>query len=525
MTRSLSVSETGLRLIKAFEGFRPVDRELVTGARVVGYGHRVFSQTPIRMTEEQAEETLKLDLEAYEELINEEVHAPLTQSQFDALVSLAFNIGPRAFRESDILRALNNGRPLDAAAAFDVWRKATIDGKTYVVDALMRRRTAEKALFLRTEGVIPAPSALLEPKADWDTGLGPIDDGLPVFTQDDAAGIIARAPYEAAPHPDDRIDDADDAMDEDEDDDVLVLSEVIEAEPEPEPESEEDPFEFSDLAGLMAITPVPESKDTLADDDVEALAEDPIVDEDEEYRGDDDHDDEDGDGGASTSEVTEEIPVTLEDDDLELVARDVEDDVIESPISEAADSLGERLSALLDSEDDETLSDPVDLPASLLDAPEETKRSNLVTFPSRQLADRTSVDLTSEAELSDNADDIEGTNTTNPIVIDNLAADDVIRASREPKDIIYDPDGDPVEAATRYLERTGVVLDEDRRGGGMWIPLALGSILIGVSAVLLGRGATNLLNAWGPASVIAASVTGGLMILFTLYAAARGRFA
>lgn len=534
MTRSLSVSETGLRLIKAFEGFRPVDRELVTGARVVGYGHRVFSQTPIRMTEEQAEETLLLDLEAYEELINEEVHAPLTQSQFDALVSLAFNIGPKAFRGSDILRAINNGRPLDAAAGFDVWRKATIDGKTFVVDALMRRRTAEKSLFLRTEAIIPAPSALLEPKADYDTGLGPIEDGLPVFTEDDAIGIIARATYEATPDP---AFDEDEEVDVDEDDDVLTLSADMEAEiepeadPEPEPEPEEDPFEFSDLASLMAVTT---AEPELASDDEDALVVDDEDGDDDEDEGDDDDDDEDDGSALAADSAESEGELDDEEDELEVAARTidetVEETLTESPISEAADSLGERLSALLDSDAEETVTETVDLPESLIEAPSDDKRSNLVTFPSRQLVDPEPVDPGDPDGLAFNdgeavAEDAPNNSVTNPIVIDNLAADDVIRASGDSKDVIYDPEGDPVEAATRYLERAGVAMDEDKAGGGMWIPLALGAILIGVSAVLLGRGATSLLNAWGPASVIAAAVTGGLMILFTLYAAARGRFA
>jgi len=110
---------------------------------------------------------LKDDLAPFIDMINENVHAPLSQSQFDALVSFAYNIGPKAFLQSDTLRALNNGRPLDAANGFDIWRKSEIDGKTYVVDALMRRRTAEKALFLRPEGrPVSAPSVDLPPVQD-----------------------------------------------------------------------------------------------------------------------------------------------------------------------------------------------------------------------------------------------------------------------------------------------------------------------------------------------------------------------
>ena len=189
MDDKLKISDTGLKLIKAYEGYRPVDRELITGQRIVGYGHRLYNENAVRMTKAEAEETLRIDLEPFEDMINTEVHAPLTQSQFDALCSFAFNIGPRAFLTSDTLRALNNGRPLDAANGFDIWRKSQISGKTYVVEALMRRRTAEKALFLRTEGDLPAGREDLPPIEDTTIKGLSTEDALPVFSSDDANGL------------------------------------------------------------------------------------------------------------------------------------------------------------------------------------------------------------------------------------------------------------------------------------------------------------------------------------------------
>jgi GH24 family phage-related lysozyme (muramidase) len=194
---TLEISETGLKLIKAFEGYRPVDRELVSGQRVVGYGHRLYSDDAVQMTKLEAQETLLADLAPFQDMINTEVHAPLSQGQYDALCSFAFNIGPKAFLESDTLRALNNGRPLDAANGLDIWRKSEIAGKTYVVDALMRRRTAEKALFLRTKRDLSAGRADLPPVADTAVAALSTEDALPIFRQDDANGIVATAPYEA----------------------------------------------------------------------------------------------------------------------------------------------------------------------------------------------------------------------------------------------------------------------------------------------------------------------------------------
>ena len=200
MGRQFEISNMGLKLIKAYEGYRPVDRTLVSGQRVVGYGHRLSNEDAVILSKPEAEELLKDDLAPFIDMINENVHAPLSQSQFDALVSFAYNIGPKAFLQSDTLRALNNGRPLDAANGFDIWRKSEIDGKTYVVDALMRRRTAEKALFLRPEGrPVSAPSVDLPPVQDETVALLSTEDALPVFSSDDAAGVVADAPYSAQP--------------------------------------------------------------------------------------------------------------------------------------------------------------------------------------------------------------------------------------------------------------------------------------------------------------------------------------
>lgn len=198
MGRQFNISDMGLKLIKAYEGYRPVDRTLVSGQRVVGYGHRLLDDKAVMLSKKEAENILKDDLAPFIDMINENVHAPLSQSQFDALVSFAYNIGPKAFLESDTLRALNNGRPLDAANGFDIWRKSEIEGKTYVVDALMRRRTAEKALFLRPEGrALSAPTVDLPPVEDETIALLSTEDALPVFTADEAAGVVASAPYSA----------------------------------------------------------------------------------------------------------------------------------------------------------------------------------------------------------------------------------------------------------------------------------------------------------------------------------------
>ena len=153
----------------AFEGFRPKSARLDDGRWTIGYGHTQTAREGVRITEADAEALLLYDLIQASHTVNEHVYAPLTQNQFDALVSFVFNIGVRAFRGSPTLRRLNEGRPLDAALTMELWRKADLEGERIIIDALVRRRAAEKALFLKPmEGWMPAPTPILPPKLDYD---------------------------------------------------------------------------------------------------------------------------------------------------------------------------------------------------------------------------------------------------------------------------------------------------------------------------------------------------------------------
>jgi len=153
----------------AFEGFRSKSARLDDGRWTIGYGHTLTAREGVVITQPDAEALLLYDLIKASHAVNELVFAPLTQNQFDALTSFVFNIGVRAFRGSPTLRRLNEGRPLDAALAMELWRKADLEGERIVIDSLVRRRAAEKALFLKPmEGWIPAPTPILPPKLDYD---------------------------------------------------------------------------------------------------------------------------------------------------------------------------------------------------------------------------------------------------------------------------------------------------------------------------------------------------------------------
>ncbi|MEP7211136.1 MAG: glycoside hydrolase family protein [Alphaproteobacteria bacterium] len=163
----MRTSRAGLELIKSFEGFREAAARLPDGRWTIGYGHVRSAREGVTITEQDAEDLLRFDLQGIEEAVLALVYSPLNQSQFDALASLVFNISPGQFKDSEILRSLNAGEYIAAAAGFDAWRKARINGRLIVVDALVRRRAMEKAMFLEPpDGRPAAPTPLVTPEID-----------------------------------------------------------------------------------------------------------------------------------------------------------------------------------------------------------------------------------------------------------------------------------------------------------------------------------------------------------------------
>src|SRR6185437_9879166 len=167
MKARYQASRTAVDLIKRFEGFRPKAAALQTGGWTIGYGHTKSARRGALITEADADALLIYDMAAVTAAINQWTFIPLTQNQFDALTAFVFNIGLPNFRSSSVLRRLNEGSYLQAACAMEMWRTADFDGERIVIDALVRRRSAEMALFLTPmEGHIPVPSLIVMPRVD-----------------------------------------------------------------------------------------------------------------------------------------------------------------------------------------------------------------------------------------------------------------------------------------------------------------------------------------------------------------------
>jgi lysozyme len=162
-----AISAHGLALIQQYEGFSAEPVQLPDGNWVVGHGHVRVAQAGAAVSEAEAADLLSLDLAPVELMVNERVCQTLTQSQFDALVSFAFSVGADAFEQSQVFRRTNAGDFIAAACAMDAWRKSDVGGEAVVVDVLVCRRSAEKALYLKDLPHDASPSAFMRAKLDF----------------------------------------------------------------------------------------------------------------------------------------------------------------------------------------------------------------------------------------------------------------------------------------------------------------------------------------------------------------------
>ena len=170
MTPRHRVSRTAIALIKRFEGYRQKAARLPDERWTIGHGHTLTARQGAEVSRDDAEALLIYDLIGVAHAVNEHVFTPLNQNQFDALTCFVFNIGTDNFRASGVLKRLNEGAVVQAACAMELWRKAEFGGERIVIDALVRRRAAEKLLFLTPDGDawVPAPTPILRPVLDTD---------------------------------------------------------------------------------------------------------------------------------------------------------------------------------------------------------------------------------------------------------------------------------------------------------------------------------------------------------------------
>lgn len=160
----MRTSAAGLDLIKSFEGLELAAYLCPAGVWTIGYGHTDAAGPPkvvpgMTVTRNEAESLLKSDLIKYERAVSSAVKVPLTQNQFDALVSFTYNCGIGALQKSTLLKRLKRGEYDAVPAELMKWNKA--GGKELA--GLTRRRRAEAKLWRgidSSQPVEPAQSRL-----------------------------------------------------------------------------------------------------------------------------------------------------------------------------------------------------------------------------------------------------------------------------------------------------------------------------------------------------------------------------
>ncbi len=150
------VSGNGLALIKHFEGCSLKAYVCPAGKLTIGYGSTgAHVKRGHDITLMEAENLLLHDLERFETGVEALVTRPMTQGQFDALVSFAFNVGldidadtqAEGLGDSTLLRKFNAGDLVGAEAEFKKWNKATVHGRVVELEGLTKRRACEAAVF------------------------------------------------------------------------------------------------------------------------------------------------------------------------------------------------------------------------------------------------------------------------------------------------------------------------------------------------------------------------------------------
>ena len=130
-------------LVKEFEGLRLEAYLCPAGVPTIGYGHTAGVRLGTRISAEQADQLLTMDLERVRLQLLQSVKVPVSEGQFKALLSFAFNVGAAAVKDSTLLKYVNAGKFEAAEREFSRW----VYSNDERLPGLVRRRTREAAVF------------------------------------------------------------------------------------------------------------------------------------------------------------------------------------------------------------------------------------------------------------------------------------------------------------------------------------------------------------------------------------------
>jgi lysozyme len=151
-TPQMKVSDDGVTMIAGFETPDGIPKlasyQDQRGIWTIGFGHTYLVFPGMTCTPDQAKQWLLSDIVTAEACVNVNVRPDMAQYQFDATVSLAFNIGNGDFKSSTVLHLLNAADSAGAAEAFLMWDKITVNDVLIPDAGLLTRRKKEQAVFL-----------------------------------------------------------------------------------------------------------------------------------------------------------------------------------------------------------------------------------------------------------------------------------------------------------------------------------------------------------------------------------------
>ena len=170
----MNITHDGLALIRRFEGFRAKAYLDAAGVWTIGYGHTSAAGAPhvrsgMKITRKEGERILGRDIAIFASGVQSLLARPLSESQFSALVSFAYNVGLENFRKSSVLRAVNAGDFAAVPRRLSLWVKC----RGRVLSGLVRRRAAEAAMFI--EAAPQSPRARYKvPVEDFGATIEPV---------------------------------------------------------------------------------------------------------------------------------------------------------------------------------------------------------------------------------------------------------------------------------------------------------------------------------------------------------------
>lgn len=151
----MNLDTNGYNLIKGFEGLKLKAYKDSVGIWTIGYGNITYKDgSKVKqgdsISQDEANDLFNYYADKFAAKVASLIKKPINQNQFNAVVSLAYNIGVGAFGTSSVLRKMNiNPNDPTIKESFEAWNKGTIGGKKVIIQGLVNRRKKESELYFK----------------------------------------------------------------------------------------------------------------------------------------------------------------------------------------------------------------------------------------------------------------------------------------------------------------------------------------------------------------------------------------